>query len=169
MEFLNNRDRSDTCLYMVNDRICGANSMTDVDGSRLSFCEEHIHMRPPVLPTFQQWVAALPEPDEQEDSVVPTPAPPTRNEPFNIAPWFRDFTSRLFTETQARTFEDFPAYIEPTRDCCVCFIDSRLLSLPCRHVACFDCYSRLSPKSPKRCPMCREEVGEAFVRRLPSN
>lgn len=62
-------------------------------------------------------------------------------------------------------FANIPLYIEPSDKCSVCTESDELLSLPCRHVACFSCYERLE----NTCPMCRAEIVRCFVRRLPTH
>lgn len=86
---------------------------------------------------------------------------------FRLALTFRENTqpSQPSQPSQPTPFANIPLYIEPSDKCSVCAESDELLSLPCRHVACFSCYERLE----STCPMCRAEIVRCFVRRLPKS
>ena len=60
--------------------------------------------------------------------------------------------------------KDIPMCVDVESECPVCLEGVDMLSLPCRHVLCFSCYSQLRTQN---CPVCRAEIVQSFVRRLP--
>lgn len=179
---LNNRFQSNVCHFMVEGaQICGTDAVVDEYGRSVPACMAHffryyvesgrisetianddeavqevpqVRRTPPVLPTFDQW-----ENNREEQPVL---QPVTPMAPFHQTRFDTIFSPRAETHGFA-TFDSVPTYIEPARECCVCFEDRSLLSLPCRHVTCFACLERLPVQS---CPLCRAEIVFSFVRRL---
>lgn len=65
--------------------------------------------------------------------------------------------------------DQIPKAIERSTECSVCYKTLDLLSLPCCHVVCFDCYKILSDKRVShtwKCPVCRTDIKDQFIRRL---
>lgn len=60
-------------------------------------------------------------------------------------------------------FDKIPSVIERSTECSVCYNTSELLSLPCEHVTCYSCYTKL-PR--EECPVCREKIVHRFVKRI---
>ena len=145
--------RSLTCLYTTSDgHVCGQQTAVNFTHGRLPACRNHrgeylhaletdyrntLDTLVPELSTVeaQQFAHAL-----QEQEIEPVQQ------------------RRMY-----ETLEDIPRNLEVSSECSVCAEGVDLLSLPCRHIACFSCYRQLQSDT---CPMCRANIPREFVRRL---
>lgn len=73
------------------------------------------------------------------------------------------FLSTAFGRKPAVAFDKIPSVIERSTECSVCYNTSELLNLPCGHVTCYSCYTKL-PK--EECPVCREKIIDNLVKRI---
>jgi hypothetical protein len=143
--------RSLTCIYYTNTftgQMCGALTSVNFTHGRLPVCRTH---RSEYL-AYQEYltVAVVPELSNDEQQQFANALQEQETEPIQ--------QRHMHT-----TLEDIPRNLESTNECSVCSEGVDLLSLPCRHVACFSCYRQLQSDT---CPMCRASIPREFVRRL---
>ena len=151
-----------TCLYTnsFSGQVCGQASAVNFTHGRLPACRAH---RGDYLSSMETYRTAAVVPELEHIQIVGVHSLGA----VDAQQFAHALQEQEIEPVQQRrmyeTLEDIPRDFESTNECSVCSESVDLLSLPCRHIACFSCYRQLQSDT---CPMCRANIPREFVRRL---